>query len=65
MSEDEKPKIGDRVKLCGNHRYAGYSGVYIRDTPFMGRSLPLVRVTDGGVNVKTMVIDPEKQMKKA
>lgn len=63
VGDAEKPKIGDRVKLRGSHRYAGFTGVYIRDAPFMGRKLPVVRIDSDGM--KTMVIDPDNQMRKA
>ena len=61
----ERPRIGDRVKLVGGHHFAGRTGDYIADQPLLGRSVPIVRVEIGGVRVRTAVLEPETQMRKA
>jgi len=62
MSEQEKPKQGDRVKLIGTHKYAGYTGFYLDDRDYCGRKLPVVKVWELGT--LTFVLDPENQMRK-
>jgi hypothetical protein len=61
---EERPKKGDRVKLCGNHRYAGRTGVYIADRAFYfeGEERPIVRIDY--TREETFVADPERQMRK-
>ncbi|HEY0701162.1 MAG TPA: hypothetical protein VGD60_00195 [Candidatus Acidoferrales bacterium] len=56
--DDEKPKQGDRVKLLGHHRYAGYTGKYIgdRENYENGASVPWVRLDDGR---ETPVMTPD------
>ncbi|MGA3295256.1 MAG: hypothetical protein ABSE45_14905 [Candidatus Acidiferrales bacterium] len=59
-----EPKIGDRVKLCGGHRWAGYSGTYIADREFyfQGESRPVVKIDN--TREEVFVSDPETQMRK-
>jgi hypothetical protein len=65
LEEEDKPRPGDRVKLCGSHRYAGHDAVYVCDRPFAGGlKYPEVRVNDRGTNVRCLVLDPEHQMRK-
>lgn len=61
---NDKPRLGDRVKLFGNHRWAGYTGVYFTDRKSeSGRQVPYVRIDSNGT--ETIVMDPENQMRKA
>jgi hypothetical protein len=62
--QDESPKPGDRVKLFGNHRWAGYTGIYLgdRDGTVNGKK-PIVKIDLTGD--ETVVFDPENQMRKA
>lgn len=62
---EEAPRAGDNVKLIGNHRYSGHTGVYLYDREFWGRTAPVVRLCIQGAMVRTMVLDPARQMKKA
>jgi len=75
-SLEEKPRPGDRVKLIGYHRWAGHYGKYLFDREFYsgGEGYPVVKIDnyesigdralirDRG---ETIVLDPEKQMRKA
>jgi hypothetical protein len=65
-SMEEKPRRGDLVKLIGNHRYAGCTGVYFTDRHFYSRGelYPVVRIKYLGNDVETFVMDPENQMRK-
>lgn len=60
---DDRPRPGDRVKLFGNHRWAGYTAVYLadRETP-SGAKKPIVKVELR--DVESVVMDPERQMRK-
>ncbi len=62
---ENRPQPGDRVKLCGNHRQAGHSGVYVCDRQFYaeGSSSPIVRLDV--TREEVFVLDPDRQMKKA
>lgn len=65
---DERPRRGDVVKLCGNHRYAGYRAKYIDDRANYngGKLYPWVRLLEGDrVGDEVVVVDPELQMKRA
>jgi len=61
--KEEKPMPGDRVKLTGGHRFAGYTGKYVGDHvyPFGGKR-PAVRIDTTGE--LTYVNYPETEMKK-
>jgi hypothetical protein len=62
--EDERPRPGDRVKLCGNHRFAGYSAQYLGDFPTAGLGTkPMVKILETGD--KVVVWDADSQMRKA
>jgi hypothetical protein len=59
----ERPTPGDRVKLFGNHRWAGYTGIYIGDRPgTLFGSKPIVKIEQTGD--ETIVFDPDNQMRK-
>jgi hypothetical protein len=64
--EKQEPILpGDRVKLIGNHKYAGYLGkvcVERKTTP--AGSLPMVEVDLHGERVTVVVADAERQMRK-
>jgi hypothetical protein len=61
--KDEKPVLGDRVKLCGGHRFAGHTGTYLCDRPFaFGGVRPVVKIDHTGD--ETLVADPETQWRK-
>ena len=61
--ERDRPRVGDRVKLFGNHRWAGHTGVYVFDRPAdSGITKPYVRIDNDGT--ETVVFDPENQMRK-
>ena len=64
---EERPRVGDRVKLIGTHRYAGFSGVYLADRAFYegGGTVPVVKLNHQGTTIETWVHDPERQMRKA
>lgn len=64
---EEKPKVGDRVKLIGSHRFAGFEGIYIADRKFWseGAPIPYVKVIHRGMEVETWVHDAANQMRKA
>lgn len=75
-SLEEKARPGDRVKLIGNHRWAGHYAKYLYDGQFYesGQGYPVVRVENyESVGDKalvrdrgeTFVLDPERQMRKA
>jgi hypothetical protein len=56
---------GDRVKLIGNHMYAGYIGkVCIERKPTPSGSLPMVEVDLHGERVTVVVADADRQMRK-
>jgi hypothetical protein len=61
---DDRPRPGDRVKLCGCHAWAGHNAIYVcdRGTP-SGATKPIVRILSYGV--EAVVMDPESQMRKA
>jgi hypothetical protein len=70
-----RPRVGDRVKLLGNHRYAGHSATYLTDRNFYesGQAYPVVKVDNyqevGDRNLikdrgEVFVMDPEHQMRK-
>lgn len=72
---EDRPRVGDRVKLLGNHRYAGHSAKYLCDRVFYesGEMYPVVIVDKwelvGDQNLKkdrgeVFVLDPERQMRK-
>lgn len=67
MTNDDKPRVGDRVKLIGSHRFAGFEGVYVADRKFWseGEPLPVVKIVHRGTEVTTWVHDSETQMRKA
>lgn len=55
--------VGDRVKLIGSHRYAGWTGVFVYTKPSgSGREVPYVKLDQNGHT--TIVFDPETQMRK-
>jgi len=61
---EEKPRIGDRVKLTGGHRFAGFTAVYLDDKQFpLGGIRPWVRI-EGRTQKECYVPDPETQMRK-
>lgn len=61
---DARPRIGDRVKLTGGHRFAGYTAIYLGDKPFpFGGKRPWVRL-ESGTCEECYVSDPETQMRK-
>lgn len=60
----EKPLPGDRVKLIGSHKYAGYEGLYLSDSLYIGGVIrPKVKLV--GLGIVTFVSEPERQMRKA
>jgi hypothetical protein len=64
--EQQEPIFpGDRVKLLGNHTYAGYIGkVCVERKPTPSGSLPMVEVDVQGQKVTIVVADPDRQMRK-
>lgn len=64
VEQREKPRAGDRVKLTGGHRFAGYTAVYLADKQFpFGGIRPWVRL-ESGTCEECYVPDPETQMRK-
>jgi hypothetical protein len=61
-ADDDKPQLGDRVKLCGNHRFAGFTGTYFTDRKTFAGFCPIIRLDHTGE--ETPVIDPGRQMRK-
>lgn len=60
---ERKPRIGDRVKLAGGHRFAGYTAIYVADRPFpFAGTRPWVKIERTGD--ECYVSDPETQMRK-
>lgn len=61
---DQKPRPGDRVKLIGSHRFAGYTAIYLADRPFPfdGVTRPWVKIEP--TEKECYVPDPETQMRK-
>ena len=59
-------RVGDRVKLIGNHRFAGFAGTYITDRVFYngGDPIPVVKLSHCGTKLETLVHDPKNQMRK-
>lgn len=64
--EGDRPKAGDRVKIIGSHRYAGFAGVYLADRAYYegGDLLPVVKLDRGGETIETFVHDAERQLRK-
>ena len=64
MDFEERPRLGDRVKLIGNHSHAGAQGVYIGDRAYYdgGALLPVVKLP--GIIEPVSVADPDNQMRK-
>jgi hypothetical protein len=65
--EKQEPILaGDRVKLIGNHKYAGYIGkVCVERKATPSGSLPMVEVDlQHGERVIVVVVDAERQMRK-
>jgi hypothetical protein len=60
--EESKPLPGDRVKLIGTHKYAGWTGVYLHDEDHLGYMVPKVKIWKIGTIV--FVVDPDTQMRK-
>jgi hypothetical protein len=61
---DERALPGDRVKLTGGHRFAGYTAIYLADKEFpFGGKRPWVRL-ESGTCEECWVNDPETQMRK-
>lgn len=63
---EERPRVGDRVKLVGDHGNAGSVGVYIADRAFYegGDTLPVVRIEGLNSRFEVFVRDPDNQMRK-
>jgi hypothetical protein len=61
---EDQPRIGDRVKLMGSHKWAGYSGTYITDREyfFAGSTRPVVRIDN--TRKEVFVGDPETMWRK-
>jgi hypothetical protein len=59
--DEVRPAPGDRVKLCGDHRWSGSRAVYLGDRETAWGLRPFVRTEDG---TETLVMKPESQMKK-
>lgn len=66
-SREDRPRLGDRVKLIGNHPRAGCTGVYFTDRAVYkgGELYPVVRLDNGPRKDETFVMDPDRQMRKA
>jgi hypothetical protein len=62
VKENPKPQPGDRVKLIGTHKYAGWTGIYLYDAGEKGKMLPKVKLWK--IGTVTSVPDPENQMRK-
>jgi hypothetical protein len=61
---EDRPRPGDRVKLCGNHRRAGYCGVYLCDRQFYAEGASSAVVKIDYTHEEVFVLDPDRQMKK-
>lgn len=64
MDFEERPRVGDRVKLIGNHSHAGSQGIYIADRAYYegGELYPMVKLP--GLRDWVRVEDPDNQMRK-
>ena len=64
IGHSDRPMLGDRVKLIGNHSHAGAQGVYIADRAYYdgGALLPVVKLA--GIIEPVFVADPDNQMRK-
>lgn len=61
-TEDDRPRVGDRVKLTGTHRFAGFTGTYLADRKTFAGTCPVVKLDHTGE--ETPVLDKGRQMKK-
>lgn len=59
MSEAELPRVGDRVRLGGSHRKAGYDALYLEDRQSSFGLRPWVLLDDG---TECFVMEPQEQM---